>query len=147
MLSAPPVNSDLFVSDDPESVISAFNSNIASDRRKQLGQCFTGKLTSRLLTALAIEKGIRKILDPMAGYGDLLDACAERLSKSNIVPQLYGIEIDQELARIGRWRINRARKKPLPKDTVYLTTNAFSPEIWQGLSLSMPFDLARVSYL
>ena len=116
MSGATPINSDLFASNDPESVISAFNSTIAPDRRKQLGQCFTGKLTSRLLTALAIETEHRKILDPMAGYGDLLDACAERLSRSNILPQLYGIEIDQELARIGRWRINRWQHKFNPKD-------------------------------
>lgn len=141
MSVATPINSGLFASSDPESVISAFNSTIAPNRRKQLGQCFTGKLTSRLLTALAIEKEHQKILDPMAGYGDLLDACAERLSRSNILPQLYGIEIDHELARIGRWRINRWQHKFNPKDSAYLSADAFSPDTWQAFSSAIPFDL------
>lgn len=48
-----------------------------ADRRKRLGQYFTGTGLGRVLSALA---GVGKndfVIDPMSGNGDLLDACRE----------------------------------------------------------------------
>jgi hypothetical protein len=52
-------------------------------RRKRLGQFFTGLPLGRLLAALALERGARTVLDPMAGHGDLLDAAIERASRTH----------------------------------------------------------------
>ncbi|MDX6714334.1 MAG: hypothetical protein QOH30_892, partial [Baekduia sp.] len=48
-----------------------------AERRKRLGQYFTGVPTARLLAALADARGAQTILDPMAGIGDMLAASWE----------------------------------------------------------------------
>jgi hypothetical protein len=50
---------------------------VPAERRKRLGQYFTGGPTARLLAALADVRGARTILDPMAGSGDMLAASWE----------------------------------------------------------------------
>lgn len=62
-----------------------------AERRKRLGQYFTGVGLGRLLAALAQAETAKSILDPMAGSGDLLVSCLEIGSKPEL---LAGIEID-----------------------------------------------------
>jgi hypothetical protein len=47
------------------------------ERRKRLGQYFTGTQLGRILASLAGAPGASSIIDPMAGSGDLLAACLE----------------------------------------------------------------------
>jgi hypothetical protein len=67
--------------------------SINEDRRKRLGQYFTGIGLGRVLAALAQAEKAKSILDPMAGSGDLLAACLEIGAKPI---ELAGIEIDAE---------------------------------------------------
>jgi len=61
------------------------------DRKKRLGQYFTGIRLARLLAALADSKRAGSILDPMVGTGDMLLGCLEQGAR----PQIVGaIEID-----------------------------------------------------
>jgi hypothetical protein len=62
-----------------------------ADRKKRLGQYFTGVGLGRVLGALAGAGKASTILDPMEGSGDLLAACLELGAKPGI---LAGIEID-----------------------------------------------------
>lgn len=48
-----------------------------SERRKRLGQYFTGTGLGRVLAALAEADKANTVIDPMSGTGDLLVACAE----------------------------------------------------------------------
>lgn len=48
-----------------------------AERRKRLGQYFTGTSLGRVLAALAKAGEARSIIDPMSGDGDLLAACLE----------------------------------------------------------------------
>lgn len=62
-----------------------------AERRKRLGQYFTGMGLGRLLAALALADEAKSIADPMAGSGDLLASCLEIDAKPEL---LAGIEID-----------------------------------------------------
>ena len=62
-------------------------SQLDPDRRKRLGQFFTGLPLSRILAALSVKNNCASIIDPMAGHGDLLDAALERCIKQGIRPQ------------------------------------------------------------
>jgi hypothetical protein len=62
------------------------------ERRKRLGQYFTGVGLGRLLAALAQAEKAESIIDPMAGSGDLLASCLE----IGAAPaSIAGIEIDR----------------------------------------------------
>lgn len=67
--------------------------SINDERRKRLGQYFTGTGLGRVLAALAQAEKAKSILDPMAGSGDLLASCLEIGAKP---VELAGIEIDAE---------------------------------------------------
>ncbi len=71
------------------------------DERKALGQTFTGQKTARLLAALAWRAGTKRVLDPMAGTGDLLAACAEIGRPA----EMLGVEIEPETAQRGATRL------------------------------------------
>ena len=62
-----------------------------SARKKRLGQYLTGIQLAKLLAALAKAQQATSVLDPMAGYGDMLVACRELGAR----PEFIGaIEID-----------------------------------------------------
>ena len=63
-----------------------------AERRKRLGQYFTGVGLGRILAALAQAEQAGSIIDPMAGTGDLLASCLE----IGAAPaSIAGIEIDR----------------------------------------------------
>lgn len=62
-----------------------------TERRKRLGQYFTGVGLGRVLAALAQAERAKTIIDPMAGSGDLLASCLEIEAKPKLIA---GIEID-----------------------------------------------------
>ncbi len=62
-----------------------------ADRKKRLGQYFTGGKLARLLATLADARRAESILDPMVGTGDMLAGC---LAQGATPAMLAGIEID-----------------------------------------------------
>ncbi|HBO6814853.1 N-6 DNA methylase [Pseudomonas aeruginosa] len=62
-----------------------------AERRKRLGQYFTGVGLGRVLAALAEADKAKSIVDPMAGSGDLLASCIEINAEPEV---LAAIEID-----------------------------------------------------
>jgi hypothetical protein len=84
----------------------AFEQALAPDRRKRLGQYFTGVPLAKVLAHLALTPDIRTVLDPMAGHGDLLDAVWESAAERGIaLTRLDGIEVDRTAARACRERV------------------------------------------
>ena len=74
--------------------------------RKAWGRFFTGAKVSRVLAHLAVDDDTRRVLDPMAGTGDLLEAAAEAAQHLGTpVRQLDAIEIDPESADICERRL------------------------------------------
>ena len=75
-------------------------------RRKALGQFFTGTRISRVLAQLAFRADTSRVLDPMAGTGDLLEAVSMVADDCGVrVRQLHGIEIDAKIADICKRRL------------------------------------------
>lgn len=102
------------------------------DRRKRLGQYFTGPRLSSLLAALADGQRCHTAVDPMCGSGDLL-AAVRTLSPA---AQLAGIEIDPVAASLcaNRFRGDSSDRCRL------IVGNAFSREAVSQLS-EFSFDL------
>lgn len=74
--------------------------------RKALGQFYTGSRVGRLLAHLAIAEDTERILDPMAGTGDLLDAVWEASRHRGIrIRDLDAIEIHGESADLCERRL------------------------------------------
>ncbi|MEM5479803.1 N-6 DNA methylase [Pseudoalteromonas fuliginea] len=62
-----------------------------SQRKKRLGQVFTGHRIAKFLAHLSQAEKALSIIDPMAGSGDMIAACLNMLEKKSIV---NAIEID-----------------------------------------------------
>lgn len=78
-------------------------SSIMSDeRRKRLGQYFSGLKVGRLLAAVANAECASSIIDPMVGSGDLIEACIELGAKPALA---IGMEIDAAAAAAARERL------------------------------------------
>jgi hypothetical protein len=90
------------------------------ERKKRLGQFFTGVALGRLLSALANAQNVSSIIDPMAGTGDLLAACLEigaspkNLAAIEIDPAAYSI-CSERLPNSCCIRGNAFDKKTLEK--------------------------------
>ncbi|GGB64436.1 hypothetical protein GCM10007424_00410 [Flavobacterium suaedae] len=59
-------------------------------RKKELGQFFSGSLIARLLITLSTSEGVKNIIDPMCGIGDMLTS----FDLTNGELAISGIEID-----------------------------------------------------
>jgi hypothetical protein len=77
-----------------------------TERRKRLGQYFTGVGLARLLAALAGAERMKSAIDPMAGSGDMLAACVELGAKPEF---LSAVDIDPCAQRTCSERIQEAR--------------------------------------
>ena len=86
-------------------LVTAELSPSASERRKRLGQYFSGLGLGRLLAALARSESAKSIIDPMSGTGDLLAAC---LAVDAAPDALAGIEIDEPALRASEGRLAHA---------------------------------------
>ena len=81
-----------------------------------------------LLAHLALERGTRSVLDPMAGHGDLLDAALSAAEVQNIALQrLDGIEIDPATAEACARRLGRLTAGGNSPVTSVAPANAFQP--------------------
>lgn len=92
-----------------------------AERRKRLGQYFTGTSLGRLLAALGGANKNTSVLDPMSGSGDLLVACAELGVDTGA---MGAIEIDPVAFEICEQRLPRAR---------VVLGNAFDPRVLRKL--------------
>jgi N-6 DNA Methylase len=102
-----------------------FEQALPPERRKRLGQFFTGIRLGKLLSHLAISRETRTVLDPMAGHGDLLDAITEVAHERDIrLNRLDGIEIDDETATVCRLRLKTITGSKVPEHSV-VCGNAF----------------------
>ncbi|HAN36723.1 MAG TPA: N-6 DNA methylase [Ilumatobacteraceae bacterium] len=94
--------------------------------RKRLGQYFTGPTLSRLLASLADSASAARVIDPMAGSGDLVMAALER---GGGWQRLDAIEIDPRAADVCNSRL----AIPAPHASVR-RANAFDPSTWQQVA-------------
>ena len=112
---------------------------VPAARRKQLGQCFTGLQTGRLLAALAMRSGQKRIVDPMAGHGDLIESAAVRATHLGLSAlELLGVEIEPEAARLCKWRIKQCINEFGIAGGRLVHGDAFAPNTWESES---KFDL------
>jgi type I restriction-modification system DNA methylase subunit len=113
--------------------------DVSAARRKQLGQCFTGLQTGRLLAALAVRPGQKRVVDPMAGHGDLIESAAERARHLGLnAVELLGVEIEPEAARLCQWRIEQCMNEFGATDGTFVHGDAFALNTWESV---LGFDL------
>ena len=92
-----------------------------AERKKRLGQYFTGVRLARTLAALASAHNARSVIDPMAGSGDMLLGCLDH----GAVPELIGaIEIDPSAHAVCGERLRASGAEP----AAVVLGNAFSPD-------------------
>ena len=111
----------------------AFEEGLPSSQRKDLGQFFTGMALGRVLAHLAVDRRTTRVLDPMAGSGDLLDAAHEALAECQAVPERFdAIEIDDATAAMCETRLKRVFSATAPMPLV-ISADAFTPSIYDAL--------------
>ena len=104
-----------------------YEQHIPQERRKRLGQFFTGVPLGKILAHLAIHDETRTVLDPMAGHGDLLDAAWEAAAEMGIaLHQLEGIEVDRETAQLASHRLKQLCRLKNAHARI-ITDDAFNP--------------------
>ena len=112
-----------------------YEETLPAERRKQLGQFFTGIRLGKLLGHLALDPNTRTILDPMAGHGDLLDATWEAADECGItLDRIDGIEIDRATASMCRDRLSAISAEHGTSDHKIVTGSAFDLESLKGMS-------------
>lgn len=106
----------------------SYEQALPADRRKRLGQYFSGVPLGKVLAHLALDPNTRTVLDPMSGHGDLLDATWEAATERNIpIQRLDGIEIDEAIAQACRDRLDQiADTGPAPARQI-INADAFDP--------------------
>lgn len=106
----------------------AYERNLDPDKRKQLGQYFSGVRLGKLLAHIALREDFRTTLDPMAGHGDLLVAAWQSAAERGIpIERLDGIEIDGATAEACRRRLAAQTAGAGNLESCVLTADAFDP--------------------
>lgn len=93
------------------------------EERKRMGQFFTGTRVARLLATLSDASSAKRIIDPMAGTGDMLAACLEIGSEPE---KIAAIDIDSRVLIIAEQRLRTVGTSP-----VILALSAFLPAVWR----------------
>ena len=118
----------------------AFEEALPPAQRKALGQYFTGMRLGRVLAHFAIGPETRRVLDPMAGNGDLLDAAREVAARVGAtLTQIDGIEIDPATARFCDYRLKTLARPGDPAPRI-ICGDAFDRRSYESLSAE-PYDL------
>jgi len=109
--------------------------------RKRLGQFFTGQRVARLLAELAGAASAKRICDPMAGTGDMLEAC---LAAGAEPKRLDGVEIDspafeQCVANLRAWGYHGVSN--------VVHGDAFSPATWCALDVGYDLVITNPPYV
>jgi hypothetical protein len=106
----------------------AFEQALRPEQRKELGQFFSGVRLGKLLAHAALHAGMRNVLDPMAGHGDLLDASLEAATECGVkLDRLDGIEIDPTTAKACRARLAAITLDSAVPSQSIVTADAFDP--------------------
>lgn len=104
-------------------------------RQKRLGQFYTGVPLAKLLAAFCDLKPWHSVIDPMAGSGDLLVACAELgVSRKN----LFGVEIDPLACDSLKSRLPQANCVNASAFNV-TTYNGFKIKEWDVVIANPPY--------
>jgi methylase of polypeptide subunit release factors len=106
----------------------------AIERRKRLGQYFSGPRLARLLAALSQANGAKSVIDPMAGSGDMLVAALD-LGPDGLA--CTGIEIDPEVASLAALRLGAPPR----------VGSAFDPATWVGLAEAWDLVITNPPYV
>lgn len=109
-------------------------------RRKQFGQFFSGTRVASLLAALAADKTTRRVVDPMAGHGDLLEAAVRRHRGMAAPLDVVAVEIDRDTAKLAEQRLALCCQIFKCRTTA-ICADAFSSETWKSLCGGGLFDL------
>lgn len=119
-----------------------FEESLPMEKRKRLGQFFTGVPLGKLLAHLALAPDIRTVIDPMAGHGDLLDATIEAASERlQTLERLDGVEIDPDTACFCAERLDaiaRGRQTILRGSAFQQATLNQLPERSYDLAITNP---------
>lgn len=122
-------------------VARSYEQTLPPDRRKRLGQYFTGIPLGKVLAHLALDPNTRTVLDPMSGHGDLLDATWEAATERDIpIQRLDGIEIDEATAQACRDRLDQIAGSGLEPVRKIINADAFDPVSIRALPLQT-YDL------
>ena len=126
----------------------AFEQALPAPGRKALGQFYTGSRVGRVLAHLAVSEGTARILDPMAGTGDLLDAAWEACRHRGIrIRDLDAIEIHGESADLCERRLCLAANKDYLRYRVF-RADAFDADTYDQLDcLSYDLVIANPPYV
>lgn len=112
----------------------SFESKLDPDKRKRLGQFFTGLPLSRILAALSVPKNCTSVIDPMAGHGDLLDAVFERCTLEGIrLSRIDAIEVAEETAKACLERLKPWREEHHAVDIAAHESSAFDSALIDSL--------------
>ncbi len=118
-----------------------FELELPGYERRQYGQFFTGLRLGRVLAALSCNEQHRRILDPMLGTGDLLDAAYERAMIIGCHDlELIGVEIVPSVADIATRRLNSLRKEHCKPTIEIHCDDVFTPATAAIIS-EKPVDL------
>ena len=118
----------------------AFEEALPPAQRKALGQYFTGMRLGRVLAHLAIGPETGRVLDPMAGNGDLLDAAREVAARVGAtLTQVDGIEIDPATAGFCDYRL-KTLAGPGDGALRIICGDAFDYRSYESLG-AQPYDL------
>ncbi|MEC8023192.1 MAG: N-6 DNA methylase [Myxococcota bacterium] len=115
------------------------NDDADIDRRKRLGQFFSGVRLAGLLASIARADDAKIAIDPMAGSGDMLAACA-KVGQASL--SLVGIEIDPAVAARCRDRLSVSDLEMTTVDG-----NAFDPRSWEGLPPAFDLVITNPPYV
>jgi hypothetical protein len=103
------------------------------NRKKRLGQFFTGAKLARLLAAMSSAQSAKTIIDPMGGSGDMLTACLEI---ADSVDTCVSVEVDPIAIAAARER-NWGSEFRTP---TFVQGDAFNPTVIASLP-QQSFDL------
>ena len=107
--------------------------------RKRLGQYFTGIPLARLLAAIAVTDTVGSVVDPMAGTGDMLQACLDL----NYRPRRIGaVEIDARPLAILRKRFDQTH--PSVNEC---HGSAFDHKTWKTLGYTWDLVITNPPYI
>src|SRR5687767_13760388 len=93
--------------DDVRCEAARYEAGLDPIRRKRLGQFFSGVRLGRLLAAISLDRNASKVVDPMAGHGDLLDTVIEcAVRRGQQLERVDAVEIDPATADICSRRLD-----------------------------------------
>jgi hypothetical protein len=109
-------------------------------KKKRQGQYFTGVKLAKVLVSLATQSsGSLRVIDPMAGIGDMLVAFGNRAHASS---SLTGIEIDEVACKVGQSNL-----ESIMQESQILHGNAFDPDIWSNIGTEWDLVITNPPYV